>query len=105
MFEWIKNLLAKAWDWIKKIFVKIINFFANIKSWFTQASRLKKLKEDKNKVAVVIKETLDNGDYNVVNCLFDEETNTLDDAEVVQSEDIDQKTRDSFGNRDMIVLS
>ena len=105
MIEEIQALLVEIWAEIKKIFVKIINFFNNILGWFKDLSRLKILKEKNNKVAVSIKENMTNGDYNVINCLFDEETNKIDDAEVIQSKNIDQKTKDSFGNQDMIILN
>jgi hypothetical protein len=105
MFELIKKLLKDAWEWIKKIFVKVVNFIQNISGWFRDKDRLKKLKEKNNIIAVSIKEKMRNGDYNIVNCLFDEETNTLNDSEIIHSKDIDQKTKNNFGNQDMIILN
>ena len=104
MYEIIEDLLKDAWEYIKKIYLKVINFFKNIVSWFKNKERLKKLEEDKNKTAVIIKEKMKNGEYNVVNCLFDKETNTLDDAEIIQTENLDQETKNKFGHKDMIIL-
>jgi len=105
MFKLIKGLLDRAWNWIKKIFVKILSFFNNIKLWFTERSRLKKLQENEQKIAVGIKEKLENGDYNVVPCIFDKNSNKIDDAEVIISEKLDQETKNKFGDKDMIILS
>lgn len=104
MFEKIKEILESIWEFIKKIVVKTINFFRNILSWFKDKNRLKELQKN-DKLAIVIKDNLTNGHYNVVNCLFDTNTNTLDDTEVVQSKNIDQETRKHFGHKKMIVLS
>jgi len=104
MFDLIMDLLKEAWDWIKKVWVKIVNFFKNIVGWFQNPQRLKKLKEDKNLTAVSIKQKLDNGDYQTIKCLFDEASNEIKDAEVITSESLDNETLQNFGNKDMIVL-
>lgn len=103
------ELLREIWGFIKKIFVRVVNFFQNIVSFFKDPSRLKKLKEDSNILAVSIKENLDNGDYKIVNCLFDKSDNKIVDQEEhamgIQAEYMDNKTANSFGNKDMIILS
>ena len=108
MFELIKSLLAKVWDWIKKIAVAIFSFVTNIVSFFKDRNRLKKLQEDQNRIAVAIKEKLDNGDYQVVNCLFDKEDVKLVDPEedslVVTSKQLDADTEKAFGSKDMLVV-
>lgn len=108
MFELIKSLLNKVWDFIKKIFVKIVSFLRNIAAFFKDPNRLQKLQADQNRIAVAIKEKLDNGDYQVVNCLYDKDDCTLvtpeADAEVITSEDLDAETRKIFGRKDMVVL-
>ena len=103
--DFIKEIFKEAWKYAKRIWVKIVNFFKNIVAWFKNKDRIKKLQEDKNKTAVIIKEKLDNGDYNVCNCLFDTETNTLDDSEIIQAENLDNDTKNKFGNQDMIILT
>ena len=62
------ELLRKIWDFIKKIFLKVVNFVKNIVGFFKDTQRLKKLQEEKNTIAVTIKENLNNENYHVVNC-------------------------------------
>lgn len=108
MFELIKSLLNDVWEFLKKIFVKIVSFFQNICSFFRDPNRLRKLQADQNRIAVAIKEKLDNGDYQVVNCLYDKQDCTLvtpeADAEVITSEELDAETERYFGRKDMVVL-
>lgn len=111
MFDIIVGVLKYVWDKVKKFIVKIINFAKHIVAFFQDPERLQKLQQDKNKVAVAIKQKLDTGDYNVVNCLFDKSTNTIDEidetevnAESLESKKMDKATRTNFGDKDMIVL-
>ncbi len=108
MFELIKSLLAPVWEWIKKIIVVIISFFDNIRSFFRDRNRLRKLQESQNRIAVAIKEKLDNGDYQVVNCLYDKADEKLvdpeEDAEVITAEKLDAETKKCFGRKNMVVL-
>lgn len=104
----IKEIIRSVWNWIKKIFVKIFNFFRNVVCWFRDPNRLRKLQEDENIIAVAIKERLENGNYNVINCLFDKERCELvdyeEDALIIESEQLDKETLKAFGEKDMIVL-
>ena len=108
MFEIIVEALKAVWNLLKKIFVKICSFIANIVGFFRDRNRLRKLKEDSDRIAVSIKEKLDSGEYNVINCLFDKSTNEVvdaeTDAEVINAEDLDAETQQNFGNKDMIVI-
>lgn len=108
MIELIKNILRSVWNFIKKIFSKIINFCKNIVGWFKQPERLKKLLEDRNRMAISIKERLENGNYNVVNCIFDKEKEELvdyeEDAVVIEGEELDSETKEYFGDNDMLVI-
>ena len=108
MFELIKSLLASVWEWIKKIVVAIISFARNIISFFRDRNRLRKLQEDQNRIAVAIKEKLENGEYQVVNCLFDKQKSELvdpeEDAVVITSGQLDAETLSNFGSKDMIIL-
>ncbi|TXJ35037.1 hypothetical protein EPJ69_00405 [Brachyspira aalborgi] len=103
------ELLRKAWEFIKKIFLKIVNFVTNIVSFFKDPQRLKKLQEDKNRIAISIKENLDNGKFNVVNCLYDKTTEEIIDMETdalgINAESLDEETKQHFGDKDMIVLN
>lgn len=108
MSFWI-DLLRAIWNAIKTKFVEILNFAKNILVFFKNPSRLRQLKEDKNKIAVSIKENLENGNYRTVNCLFDKKENEIVDmdynAEGIESAEIDAQTEKTFGNRDMIILT
>ena len=107
MYDLIKELLKSIWNDIEKVWVKVVNFFKNILGWFQDTERLKKLQENNNLIAIAIKEKMANGEYNVINCLFDENTNTIENEEtkVIQSKNIDKETKDKFGNKDLIILS
>lgn len=108
MIEWIKEKLAAVWEWIKKIVLKIVSFLKNIMGFFKDPNRLKKLKADQDRIAVAIKENLANGNYQVVNCLYDKEKSELvtpeQDAEVITAEQLDAQTISNFGDKEMVVL-
>lgn len=107
MDKWVK-FLQNIWNHIKHIFLKIIKFFKNIVSYFRHPDKLKKLQDDSDLIAVSIKENLDTGNYNVVNCLYNSRTENVvdlqEDAEGITAENIDSTTSDSFGNKSMIVI-
>lgn len=104
----IWDLLSEVWEYIKKVWYQIINFFSNIVAFFREKRRLEQLQKDKDKIAVAVKTRLENGDYNVVNVLFDTEEGTIvnpeEDALVMESGELDNETKKHFGNKDMIVL-
>ena len=103
------ELLRKIWDGIKKIILKIVDFAKNIVSFFKDPQRLKKLQEDKNRIAISIKENLENGQYNLVNCLYDKTTEEIVDMETdalgIEAGSLDEETKQHFGDKDMIVLN
>ena len=98
--------IEEVWDYLKKIFVKILNFFNNIVSWFKDPKRLRKLHKDQNKIAFAIKQKLSNGDYNVVTGIFDQETGEVleEDTVVYETEKLDKETAKHFGKKDLIIL-
>ena len=55
-----------------------------------------------------MKEKLDNGNFNVINCLFDGNAKEILDYEnhalIIETESLDAQTISSFGSKDMIVL-
>ena len=109
MFDIIMDALRAVWDWLKRIWVKICSFLRNIVSFFKNPQRLEKIKKDKNTIAVAIKQNLDNGEFNVINCLANKETGELvnpeEDAEIIQAENLDAQTMQNFGDKDMLVLA
>lgn len=108
MFE----LIRRAWKWVKKIFESLLNFGRNIVSWFQDPSRARALEEDHDRLAIVVKDRLDNGNYNTVKCLFNRRTNKIEgvhnesnnNAEGIESNDLDSETKKHFGNKEMLVL-
>lgn len=107
-FSAIWGLITSAWNWIAKLFLKIVNFFRNIVQFFKERARLEKLKRNKKIIAATLKEKLDNGDYTVVNCLFDTEEGELVDeeidAQIINAENLDRETQENFKGKDMMVL-
>ncbi len=56
-------------------------------------------------MAVAIKERLENGDYGIVKCLYNKQTEGVEDmAKGIESEQVDAETQRHFGNKEMIVL-
>lgn len=108
LIEIIKAALKAVWNFIKKIVLKVVNWFKNIYAFFKDRQRIAILKENKNAIAVAIKEKLEKGDYQVINCLFDKEKNEIineeRDALIMTAEDLDKETKEKFKNKEMIVL-
>lgn len=108
LWDDIVQMALEIWEFIKKMFLKIVNFFNNIVSFFKDPSILHKLEEDKNNIAVVIKDNLENGNYRVINCLYNKESETLVDCETsalgIEAYELDDETADRFGDKAMIVL-
>lgn len=104
----IINFFKAVWDKVKQIFVKVLNFFKNIVDFFRKRETLNELKEDKNKIAVSIKDNLDNGNYNVINCLYDTKNEEIVDyknkSEIIHAEDMDSETKTKFADKDMIII-
>lgn len=102
------ELLRSIWDFIKKIFVKILNFVLNIVNFFKNPQILNKLKQNRDLIAISIKENLGNGNYNVLNCVFDKERQEVvymkEDAMGITAESLDKETEKAFGNKDMLIL-
>lgn len=114
----LRSLLSDVWDFakelvrtiasiIKAIFIHLLSFTRHIVSWFKDPNRLSNLQKNKNIIAVTVKENLDNGNYNVVDCLFDKSSNEvidISDSALYEAEDLDQETENAFGDKPMVVL-
>lgn len=102
------KLLRSIRQSIKKFFVKVLNFMKNILSFFRNRNRLRKLKEDSDIMAISIKDNLNNGNYHIVNCLYNKELEEITDLEEdtigIETEQLDNQTKNYFGNKNMIVL-
>lgn len=108
MLTLIKKALRAVWNLLKRIVLHICRFFANIVKFFRNPSRLEKLRQDENLIAVAIKENLDSGNYQVVECLFNKETgnivNPKEDAQIIEAEDLDTDTERQFNGKEMVIL-
>lgn len=113
--------LKKIWNFLKKIFVKILNFVINIFNWFkAKYQQIIKKRPNVKPIAIKIEKNLKDGNYNtvdfgltngveacVVNTFYDEKTGEIltDDTEVIQAGSLDKETLDKFGDKEMLVLS
>lgn len=108
----IGGFFRAVWEFVKKKTVEIVNFVKNIVSWFRDPSIYKKLQENKKLIATSIKQNLENGQFNVINCLYDtEKEDIVGDYDVgnqyadgIESKGLDSETKNRFGDKDMIVL-
>lgn len=69
--------VKKVWDLLKAIQVDMI-VLKRLVAWFKDPGRLQRLKQNKKVIATSIKERLDNGEYGVVNCLFNTATGDIE---------------------------
>lgn len=106
IFECIEGLGR----FIKRIFLRIVNFVKNIVSFFKDPWRLRKLQENKDLIAVSIKKHLENGDYKVVSCLFDKKKDEVvaeregEDIQYIEGEILDAELSGAFSDKDMTIL-
>lgn len=107
----IISFFKKVWEALKRLgkwlWEKILNFAKNIKAFFLERSRKELLRKRKDLLAVSIKERLGNGNYGVVNCLYDtdkEDIFDMEEAQDVEAEQLDDVTNRNFGDKEMIVL-
>lgn len=108
--DFIFECIEELGRFIKRIFLRIVNFVKNIVSFFKDPRRQRKLQEDKNTIAVTVKKHLENGDYRVVSCLFDKKKNEVvterdgEDIQDVEGEELDDKLSGAFGDKNMVIL-
>lgn len=112
MISNVVEFFRAVWEFVKKKTVEIVNFVKNIVSWFKDPSRYKKLQENKKLIATSIKQNLENGQFNVINCLYDTEKEDIVGEYDVSNQDtigfedsgLDSETKKHFGDKDMIIL-
>lgn len=108
LFDLIWKAAKVVWNFIVKVVVTVCDYVQNICRYFRDASRQAILRRKKNVLAVAVKKHLDDGNYNVINCLFDEEKRKVvdpEDMEIVTAENLDEETKAKFGRNDVLVLS
>lgn len=103
-------ILQELWELINRIVVVVLCFKRHIVDWFKNPKRLEQLRSDDGKIAVAIKENLKNGDYRTVNCIFNKNTNQIEDmssngAQGIESTEVDNEVQNAFGNKPMVILS
>ena len=104
MFTAIWEALKSAWNYLKKLWVKLLNWINNIVSWFRRPERIKKIEKNSNLVAATLKERLANGDYEVCNCLYDMETEEIKEGEIIKTEELEQKAKNMFKNKNLVII-
>lgn len=52
----VASLFKSVWSWVKKIFVQVLNFAKNIVEYFRNPARLKELQNNKDLVAIAIRQ-------------------------------------------------
>lgn len=117
MIKTIKKLLAAIWNSLKKIFKAIVNFVKDIANWLKQKFyRIVKKYPNAKPIALRIKKDLEEGNYNtydlglkdvIVKTFYDEETGKIieEETEVVKYNELDEKTKEKFGDKELIVFS
>lgn len=104
LIETIWNAIKEIWHKIVTFFIKVLNFILNIINWFYEPQRIKIINEYPDVKAVVVREKLESGDYRVINGLFNTKTNKFVDAVMYQAEELDERTKQAFRDKDMIIL-
>jgi carbonic anhydrase len=115
LLQGIITFIKKAWNWIKKIVVTILNFFKHIVNWFkSKISKYLAAIQEKKVVPVVAKletninNALKEGKYKVVKCFYDLEKgkilNPEEDLEIVSADKADETTNQIFKDSDLVIL-
>ena len=120
MLDTLISFFKRAWDFIKKIAVAILNFLANLVNWFkARNNRVKQKHPNIKAVSVKLKSLMDQGQYNeisiglddnkdyIANTFYDESTGEIieEETEIIKTENLDEATKSRFGNKEMIVLT
>ncbi|MRJ08100.1 hypothetical protein EDL99_04250 [Ornithobacterium rhinotracheale] len=115
----IRDLILAVWEKLKKIFIKVLNFFKHIGEWFK--SNLAKYKGQKSIKAISyrIENNLKTGNYEtwnlselenyegaIVNTFYDEEKGEIieENTEVIAYKDLDQAFIDRFKDKSMLII-
>lgn len=81
---------------------------SDVIKFFKDSDRLSKLRENKNFVAVAMKEKQSDGSFKVVCCIYDKEKEVvvdIENASCYHTKNIDKDLQEAFGDKSMIVLS
>lgn len=112
MINSIVEFFKRIWDGLVKfckiVFIVILKFTENVISFFKSPKRYKRIKENRNYLPIVLRQKLKNGDYNVIEGIFDEEKDDMVDIEKetqgIECERLDSELNGYFGDKDLIIL-
>ena len=106
--DFFKRIWAELVKFCKIVFKAILKFTENVVSFFKSPKRLAILKANKKLLPIVLKQKLKNGDYNVIEGIFDEEKDDLVDIEKetqgFECECLDSELNGYFGDKDLVIL-
>jgi hypothetical protein len=85
------------------VIILVILNWDRIIDWFHGREKL--VQSDKDNIAVVIKQHMDDGKYNTVQGIFNKRTNELLDGAKYKTEELDEKTIENFGDKEMIICT
>lgn len=118
MIQTIKKILASIWDSIKKVFKAIVNFAKDIKNWFiAKYQRILKKYPNAKPLALRIQKDLEEGNFNtvdlglekdtIVKVFYDEKAGEIieDEVEALKYNELDEETKNNFGDKELIVFS
>lgn len=83
------------------VVVLAILHYDKVIAWFTSRNAIKEA--DKDNLAVTIKTKLDNGNYKVVQGIFNTRSEKFVDGQVIHAQKIDQRLDDLHGDEELVV--
>ena len=115
MFEKILELLKRAWNSLKGVFVKVVSFVGNIIGFFkSKYAAIIKKKPNAIGISLIIKKKLESGDYKtvnlndykIVNTFYDKDTNEIleEETEVILYKSLDEQTKKEFEDTNLIMI-
>lgn len=106
--EFFKRIWGGLVKFCKIVFIVILKFTENVISFFKSPMRWAKLKANKKLLPIVLKQKLKNGDYNIIEGIFDEEKDDMVDIEKetqgIECERLDSELKGYFGDKDLVIL-
>lgn len=115
MLEKIRELLIRVWKFLKKIYEKVVSFIQNIVVFFkSKYDRIIRKYPNATAVSLKIKAILESGDhstiklndYQIINAFYDKDSGEilLDESQVISYESLDEQTKESFADKELIVI-
>lgn len=78
-----------------------IVYWDNIIKWFEERNDL--VMEDKDNIAFTLQDKIAKGEYKTVQGVFNKKSNTIKDARVMESKDVDEKLKNAH-KKDKLVI-